>query len=70
MIYFDNAATTIYKPKSVIDAVVSAINNSGNAGRGINSASLYASNNIYDCRNKLSNFFNLNTLDKIIHNLL
>ena len=66
MIYFDNAATTIYKPKSVIDAVVSAINNSGNAGRGINSASLYASNNIYDCRNKLSNFFNLNKPNNIV----
>ena len=66
MIYFDNAATTIYKPKSVIDAVVSAINNSGNAGRGINSASLYASNNIYDCRNKLSKFFNLDKPNNIV----
>ena len=43
MIYLDNAATTMKKPQCVIDAVISAMSNMGNAGRGANEASLDAS---------------------------
>ena len=31
MIYLDNAATTMHKPKEVIDAVVCAMSSMGNA---------------------------------------
>ena len=53
MIYLDNAATTMHKPKEVIDAVVCAMSSMGNAGRGANEASLSASRIIYDTREKL-----------------
>lgn len=57
MIYLDNAATTMHKPKEVIDAVVCAMSSMGNAGRGANEASLSASRIIYDTREKLCRFF-------------
>lgn len=53
MIYLDNAATTMRKPDEVIEAVVSAFQSMGNAGRGANDASLSASRIIYDAREKL-----------------
>ena len=34
MIYLDNAATTMHKPQTVIDAVTQAMCSLGNAGRG------------------------------------
>lgn len=57
MIYMDNAATTMHKPKEVIDAVVQAMSSMGNAGRGANEASLSASRIIYDTREQLCRFF-------------
>ena len=48
MIYLDNAATTMRKPQEVIDAVMLAMGSMGNAGRGVNDASLSASRLIYD----------------------
>ncbi len=60
MIYLDNAATTMKKPQCVIDAVISAMSNMGNAGRGANEASLDASRIIYDTREQISDLFNLN----------
>lgn len=57
MIYLDNAATTMYKPQCVIDAVVSAMSSMGNAGRGANEASLSASRIIYDTRERLCRLF-------------
>ena len=57
MIYLDNAATTMHKPQCVIDAVVNAMSSMGNAGRGVNDASLSASRIIYDTREKLCRLF-------------
>ena len=37
MIYLDNAATTMHKPQTVIDAVTQAMRSLGNAGRGATS---------------------------------
>lgn len=53
MIYLDNAATTMRKPQEVIDAVVQAMSSMGNAGRGVNDASLSASRVIYDTRERI-----------------
>ena len=58
MIYLDNAATTMHKPKEVIDAVVEAMTSLGNAGRGANEASLSAARIISGAREKLCRFFN------------
>ena len=57
MIYMDNAATTMHKPKEVIDAVVEAMNSMGNAGRGASEAALSASRMIYDTRDRLAQLF-------------
>ena len=57
MIYLDNAATTRRKPDEVIEAVVKAMRESGNAGRGAGEASLGASRVIYDTRDELANLF-------------
>jgi len=57
MIYLDNAATTRTKPKPVIRAVTSAMEEMGNAGRGANEAALNADRLIYDTREKLCRFF-------------
>ena len=57
MIYMDNAATTMHKPQEVIDAVVSAMESMGNAGRGASEAALSASRIIYDTRDRLVKLF-------------
>ncbi len=57
MIYMDNAATTMQKPKEVIDAVVQAMGSMGNAGRGATEAALSASRIIYETRERLCRFF-------------
>lgn len=57
MIYLDNAATTMQKPQAVLDAVVAAMTSMGNAGRGVNEASMSASRVIYDTREKLCQLF-------------
>ena len=58
MIYLDNAATTLHKPPCVAEAVVNAMNNLGNSGRGVHGTSLTASRVIYDTRAALASFFN------------
>ena len=57
MIYMDNAATTMHKPRKVIDAVVRAMSSMGNAGRGASEAALSASRIIYDTRDRLAELF-------------
>ena len=54
MIYLDNAATTISKPRAVIDAVAQAMCSLGNAGRGATSGALDAARTIHACRAKLA----------------
>ena len=57
MIYMDNAATTMQKPKEVTEAVLRAMSSLGNAGRGATEASLSASRVIYDTRERLARLF-------------
>lgn len=57
MIYFDNAATTMQKPKEVVEAVTKALSSMGNAGRGAHSSSLGASRMIFDTRRKVAELF-------------
>ena len=67
MIYLDNAATTMRKPQEVIDAITAAMCSMGNAGRGVNEASLGAARTVYDTREKLAGFFGAE--DRIYHEL-
>lgn len=57
MIYFDNAATTIYKPDTVIRAVTEAMCSSGNPGRGVHDAALDASRIVFSARQGLAELF-------------
>ena len=66
MVYLDNAATTLKKPGSVIDAVVHAMKTQGNASRGTHGATLTASRSVFDTRIKISDFFNLGKPSNVI----
>ena len=59
MIYLDNAATTIHKPKGVAQAMVQALSSLGNSGRGAYEATLDASRIIYGTREKLARLFGI-----------
>ena len=65
MIYMDNAATTIHKPKEVTKAVVHAMNSMGNAGRGAHEEALDAARTIYSAREKLCKFFGAHSAKEI-----
>ena len=58
MIYFDNAATTLKKPKEVAVAVYNAINNFANASRGSYESSLNSERIILSARERLKKLFN------------
>ncbi|MEJ8733710.1 aminotransferase class V-fold PLP-dependent enzyme [Mediterraneibacter sp. ICN-202921] len=57
MIYMDNAATTMQKPKEVGEAICQALSTIGNAGRGAADGALSASRIIYETREKLAVLF-------------
>lgn len=61
MIYFDNAATTLKKPKEVAVAVYEAINNFSNASRGSYELSLNSERIILSARERLKKLFNANS---------
>ena len=50
MIYLDNAATSMRKPREVVDAVVAAMGSLGNAGRGASAGALDAGRVVLRCR--------------------
>ena len=66
MIYFDNAATSYIKPKSVISETVNAIRRYGNPGRGGYTLSLNASQKIFNTRLSLANFFGSMSPERVI----
>ncbi|HUM84430.1 MAG TPA: aminotransferase class V-fold PLP-dependent enzyme [Lachnospiraceae bacterium] len=66
MIYLDNAATTLKKPEQVIDAVVYAMGNFGNASRGAHGYSLDASRMIFGTRQKIADMFGCPGADHVI----
>ena len=65
MIYFDNAATTLRKPKCVVEAVTEAMCSLGNSGRGVHGGALSASRIIYDARMALAQLFGAESPDRI-----
>ena len=66
MIYLDNAATTMIKPRQVVEAVAAAMSSMGNAGRGASEASLDASRTIYGVREQLAEFFHAENARQIV----
>lgn len=66
-IYFDNASTTFPKPKIVVDSMYDyMVNIGGNANRSSSSNSLETSKILYNCRNKISDFFHFNKPSNVI----
>lgn len=65
MIYFDNAATTLMKPDTVVKAVYDAILTMGNAARGAHEASLSSMRILYDTREMLCELFHGETPDQV-----
>jgi len=57
MIYLDSAATSLHKPPSVAAAMVDAISNLGNPGRGAHKHALNASRQVYDGRKTVASLF-------------
>ena len=59
MIYMDNAATSWPKPQSVKEAVIEAINNAGNPGRGTHPYAVWSSLKLDEVRQKTAKMFNI-----------
>ncbi len=66
MIYFDNAATTYPKPQSVISASYNMMLNSANPGRSGYKSALKASETVFNCRQKATDFFSLSDVENCI----
>ena len=70
MIYFDNAATTFVKPKSVCSAVQNVMRSlSANPGRSGHSLALRAGTRVYECRQKVADFFNCPKEENVVFTL-
>ena len=54
MIYLDNAATTMHKPREVVDAVCAAMTSFGGPGRGSHKAALDASMAVFGARQAIA----------------
>lgn len=65
MIYFDNAATSLQKPETVIKAVTEAMTSLGNASRGAHSAALGSNRMIYETRELLAELFHIDDPSRI-----
>lgn len=68
MIYLDNAATTIQKPKQVAEAIYEAIISEqyGNPSRGAYPQSLNSLRKLYEVRESIANFFGFDDPLKVI----
>ncbi len=67
LIYFDNAATTWPKPKSVVEAVVSCMKYYGaNPGRSAHAMSMRASEKVYECREAVASMFDFDNPNNVI----
>ena len=66
MIYLDNAATTLHKPKEVQEAVIAAFGQMGNSGRGASEPALKALGTVYDAREALARLFHAENASEIV----
>lgn len=69
MIYFDNAATTFQKPDTVYSAVLDAMKNAANAGRGGYAEASAAMNFVYETRCRAAELFGIQSPERIIFTL-
>lgn len=65
MIYLDNAATSLQKPKEVEEAMIRALRTMGNPGRGAHDATLQAGGCVYQVREQLAQLFHAESAECI-----
>ena len=58
MIYLDNAATTLHKPRQVEQAMIDALRTAGNPGRGAHEPTLHAARLVYAARAAMARLLN------------
>lgn len=66
MIYLDNAATTLRKPKSVYEAIQKAAINMSSPGRGGHSAARMAAEVVFACREKAAKMFGIENPERVV----
>lgn len=65
LIYLDNAATSLWRPQEVVDAVCRALTSMGNAGRGATAESLDAARTVSSCREAVASLFGCASADHV-----
>ncbi len=66
MIYFDNAATTLYKPRSVAKAMEAAMLSCANPGRSGHAPAMRAAETVYRCRETAAEMFHLPCPEQVV----
>ncbi len=66
MIYLDNAATTLKKPKSVYTACMYAMKHMSTPGRGGHYYAMRAAEAAYECREKAAKLFNVKDPENVV----
>lgn len=66
MIYLDNAATTLVKPKSVTRAMLRTMGTCANPGRGGHRAAMEAARVVYACRESVAELFDLLEPERVV----
>ena len=66
MIYLDNSATTFFKPQSVKNAVIGALNSPANPSRSSHSAALAAAVTLHSARRALASYLGAKSEDGVI----
>ena len=65
LIYLDNAATSLWRPPEVVEAVCRALTSMGNAGRGATAESLDAARTVSSCREAVASLFGCASADHV-----
>lgn len=66
MIYFDNAATSLQKPRAVYQAVQKAMREAGGYGRSGHRPAIYAGELVYECRENARKLFGLQAPEQVV----
>jgi len=66
MVWFDSAATTLQKPRSVARAMAGAVDTLGSPGRGGHTLALRAAEEAYECRKLASSLFGVGDPERVV----
>lgn len=66
MIYLDNAATTIFKPMQVKNAMMAAMDHCASPGRGGHKPAMQAAKTVYRARETVAEFFGMSQAERVV----